>query len=171
MRKIIITSALAAACVLISGCASIVDGGAKTVRINSDPPGAKISVFDKNGNAITNQTTPASISLKRHSGYFSGEKYKLVLESPGFYPSEIYIQSSVNGWYFGNIVFGGLIGLLIVDPATGAMWTLSPRELNWTLVSSTVALTPEQIKEAELKANPPKKKPKPAPTGKMNEPR
>lgn len=31
------------------------------------------------------------------------------------------------GWYLvGNIFIGGLIGWLIVDPLTGAMWTLSP---------------------------------------------
>ena len=166
MKKIIITSALATVCILISGCASIVDGGAKTVRINSDPSGAKVSIVDKKGKAVATQTTPASISLKRNSGFFSGEKYKLVFEAPGYYPSETYIQSTVNGWYFGNIIFGGVLGLLIVDPATGAMWTLSPKEVNWNLVSSAVALTPEQLKEAELKANPVKKI-KPTTTGKM----
>lgn len=35
----------------------------------------------------------------------------------------------MNGWYIGNLLFGGIIGLLIVDPATGAMWTLIPRKL------------------------------------------
>ena len=171
MRKFAVTAALLAVCILISGCASIVDGGAETVRINSDPPGAKVSIFDKQGKAITTQTTPASISLKRHSGYFSGEKYKLVFENPGYYPSETFIQSNLNGWYFGNFLFGGLIGLFIVDPATGAMWTLAPQDVNWKLVSSEVSLTPEQLKDAELKANPPKKTVKPAPTGKMNEKR
>jgi len=34
------------------------------------------------------------------------------------------VKCSLNGWYFGNIIFGGLIGLLIVDPATGAMYRL-----------------------------------------------
>ena len=30
----------------------------------------------------------------------------------------------MDGWYIGNIVFGGLIGWLVVDPASGAMWKL-----------------------------------------------
>ena len=158
MNKTIIMLPLAVACILISGCASIVDGGDKTVRINSNPSGAKLSIFDKNGKAIAAQTTPASISLKRNSGFFSGEKYKLVFETPGYYSSETYIQSTMNGWYFGNIIFGGAIGLLIVDPATGAMWTLSPKEVNWNLVSSEVSLTPEQLKEAVAKANPVKER-------------
>lgn len=158
--------ALAAFCILGSGCASIVDGGAKTVRINSNPIGAKLSIYDKQGKAVTVQTTPASISLKRNSGFFSGEKYKLIFEAPGYYPSEAYIQSTVNGWYFGNIVFGGVIGLLIVDPATGAMWTLSPREVNQNLVSSAVSLNPEELRAAVEKANPVLRV-TPATTGKM----
>ncbi len=37
----------------------------------------------------------------------------------------------------GNILFGGLIGWLIVDPATGAMWTLVPKEINTELAEET----------------------------------
>jgi hypothetical protein len=165
MKKAIITSALAAICIFFTGCASIVDGRAKTVRINSEPSGARVSIVDKKGKIVASETTPATIKLKRNRGYFMGEKYKLVFEAPGYYPSETYVQSTLNGWYLGNIVFGGAIGLLIVDPATGAMWTLSPREVNRNLVSSAVTLTPEQLKEAELKANPVKVL-RPAPTGK-----
>jgi hypothetical protein len=74
----------------------------------------------------------------------------------------------VDGWYFGNLLFGGLIGLLIVDPATGAMYKLEPNEINCNLVSSAVALTPEELKAAELKANPPPKEVKPATSPKSN---
>lgn len=166
MKKNIIVSALSLVCVLFSGCASIVDGGAQTVRINSNPSGAKLSIFDKNGKAVVVQTTPASISLKRNSGFFSGEKYKVIFETPGYYPKQTYIQSTMNGWYLGNVIFGGVIGLLIVDPATGAMWTLSPKETEWNFVSSAVTLSPEQLKEAEMKANPVKERLTPGPKGK-----
>ncbi len=36
----------------------------------------------------------------------------------------IILEAGVNGWYFGNIIFGVLLGILIVDPATGAMWKI-----------------------------------------------
>lgn len=141
---------------LFSGCSSIVDGGGDNhVQINSNPAGAKLSIFNKDGKAISVQTTPATLSLKRSRGYFSGEDYKMVLEETNFYPYEVHIKSTVDGWYFGNLLFGGLIGLLIVDPATGAMYTLKPNELNINLVSSLVPLTAEELKAAELKANPP----------------
>ncbi|MEA2098896.1 MAG: hypothetical protein U9P72_02065 [Campylobacterota bacterium] len=31
------------------------------------------------------------------------------------------VESGLNGWYFGNIIFGGLLGILIVDPISGAI--------------------------------------------------
>ncbi len=34
------------------------------------------------------------------------------------------IKAGVDGWYIGNIIFGGLIGWLIVGPLTGAMYAL-----------------------------------------------
>lgn len=30
----------------------------------------------------------------------------------------------VDGWYFGNLLLGGFLGMLIIDPATGAMWKI-----------------------------------------------
>ena len=37
-------------------------------------------------------------------------------------------------WYIGgNILFGGILGWLIIDPATGAMWKLDTNEINVTL--------------------------------------
>lgn len=44
------------------------------------------------------------------------------------------MDTKVNGWYIGgNLLFGGVIGWLIVDPATGAMWKLDTNEINVTL--------------------------------------
>ena len=41
------------------------------------------------------------------------------------------IPYDVSGWYAGgNLFFGGLIGYLIVDPMTGAMWTLKDLHVN-----------------------------------------
>lgn len=33
-------------------------------------------------------------------------------------------------------MFGGLLGYLIIDPATGAMWTLDKKEINVALAAS-----------------------------------
>lgn len=131
---------------LFTGCASIVDGGPKTVQLNSNPEGAKVTIFDKMGKEISVNTTPTTVTLKRSHGYFSGENYKLIFEEPGYYPYETHVQSTLNGWYLGNFIFGGPLGLLIVDPGTGAMFTLTPREVNCNLVSTTAALTPDELR-------------------------
>jgi hypothetical protein len=44
------------------------------------------------------------------------------------------VGSKVEGWYWGNILFGGLIGMIIVDPATGAMYKLDTEAVDVSLV-------------------------------------
>src|SRR5437879_1932091 len=83
-----------------NGCASIVDGGDKSVRIHSDPPGATVTISDKDDRLVSVQKTPAVVTLRRHHGYFSREDYKLLFEAPGYYPSEAHVKSVLNAWYF-----------------------------------------------------------------------
>ena len=123
----------------LTGCASIVDGRPRKFAVRSQPSDAKVSVFDKKGATVGVQQTPAVFQLKRGAGYFSGAQYRLVIEKEGFQKAEVQVKATVNGWYFGNIVFGGLIGLLIVDPASGAMWTLQPKEVDQVLQTTSAA--------------------------------
>jgi hypothetical protein len=120
-------------CISLVGCASIISGGAKKITLNTTPPGAKVTIYDKSGKVISTNQTPAIVSLDRSQGYFRGQEYRIVIEKPGFKPSELRVRSTINGWYFGNIFFGGLIGMIIVDPLTGAMFTLSPDHIEQTL--------------------------------------
>ena len=78
-------------------------------------------------------------TLKKGRGYFKPETYTLSFSKEGYKPVDITVRGSVNGWYFGNVIFGGLIGLLAVDPATGAMYTLQPKEVAATLDALKVA--------------------------------
>lgn len=49
----------------------------------------------------------------------------------------------MNGWYLaGNILLGGLIGWIIVDPITGGMWTLSPEEISLNLKVKAAQVLP-----------------------------
>ncbi len=56
------------------------------------------------------------------------------------------VNFKVDGWYWGNIVFGGLIGWLIVDPATGAMYKLETEFVNETLAKSTASLEQSELR-------------------------
>lgn len=51
------------------------------------------------------------------------------------------VTGGVSGWYVANLLFGGLIGLLIVDPLTGAMYNLSPEDVNAVLEANNVKTT------------------------------
>ena len=138
---------------IFTGCASIFDGGSKSVQINSNPQGAKVTISNQEGKTLFVKTTPALVTLDRSSGYFRGEDYELVFEAPGYKPYETHVVSTIDGWYFGNILLGGLVGMLIVDPMTGDMYTLSPMDVNCNLAPSPVLSAPAEIQATEPSTN------------------
>ncbi|SNB47243.1 tetratricopeptide repeat protein [Geobacter sp. DSM 9736] len=123
--------ALLSSIIYLCSCASIVSGGPKTLPIMSQPDEANFEIIDiRTGNTILKARTPYTATLERSAGFFQNAKYKIKLVKDGYLPQEHQIDSSINGWYFGNIIFGGLIGILIVDPATGAMWKIYDDNIN-----------------------------------------
>lgn len=69
-----------------------------------------------------------------------GGRSEITFEKQGYPAHTARLQANLDGWYVGNLIFGGLIGLLIVDPATGAMFKL-PEEFAVDLNHSTAGLT------------------------------
>jgi len=135
-----ITLMLIASFLILSGCASIVSKSKYPISINSAPSGAKITVIDKKGVDVYTGNTPANIVLKAGAGFFSKASYNVTFEMDGYDKRTVPINFNLDGWYFGNIIFGGLIGILIVDPATGAMWKLDTEFINETLSKSTASI-------------------------------
>lgn len=119
----LICPAVVAICLGLNACCSIVSKSTYPVTISSNPPGASFTLKKANGIAMSTGTTPATITLSSSNGYFQPAKYIVEFTRKGVTQS-IPLNASINGWYFGNLLFGGIIGLLIVDPATGAMWRL-----------------------------------------------
>lgn len=125
------------------GCASIVNGGNREISIATQPRGATASVRKSGGDimdVVAVERTPCTISLDPKKGYFSGQSYTLRLELPGYKPTEVELTPKMSGWYWGNLVLGGLIGMLAVDPATGAMWNIAPDKIDRKLASGQSAL-------------------------------
>ena len=118
---------------LLTGCASYVSGTKQKITVTSTPSGAKVTVTDWNKSIVIETNTPAAFTLKRAKGYFAGAKYTVRLEAAGYCGSNSRLQPTMNGWYVGNILFGGLLGFVFIDPATGAMWAIEPKNLNITL--------------------------------------
>jgi len=115
---------LAAGILTASGCASIVGDSQYPVAITSEPEGANYEVRNSAGQLIHSGVTPGTVTLKSGNGYFKSAGYSVKLRKDGYAEAKTTIDSSLSGWYWGNILLGGLIGMLVVDPATGAMWKL-----------------------------------------------
>ena len=116
-------------CAFLSSCASIVSKTNWPVSIDSKPEGVHVSITNKRGVEIFTGKTPLVTKLKSGSGFFTKESYTVVMTYNGIEKRTINLECSVNGWYFGNLFVGGLIGMLIVDPATGAMYKLDRKEV------------------------------------------
>jgi hypothetical protein len=127
MRATYVAGPLVAICavVLMAGCASIVSKSIYPISITSDPNQADVTITDETGKTVFTGTTPAEVKLGTKAGFFKGKDYTVTFTKAGYGKHVTQIRRGVDGWYIaGNLLLGGLIGWLIVDPATGAMWTL-----------------------------------------------
>ena len=117
---------------LLTGCATIVGDDTQLVQVNSDPAGADFQIKDDAGRVVAQGKTPQAVTLAKSDGsYFGKKNYQVTLSKDGYSAVTLPIKASANGWYIGgNIVFGGLIGWLAVDPFNGGMYTLKPKETN-----------------------------------------
>jgi hypothetical protein len=110
---------------LSMGCASIVSKSKYSIAITSTPEDAAFTIINHEGKKIHTGKTPATVTLRTKAAFFKGEDYDVTFTKTGFPPVTARIARKLDGWYlWGNLGFGGLIGYLIVDPATGAMWKL-----------------------------------------------
>ena len=113
----------------LSGCASIVSKSTWPVNVQTNPTGAKCLISKADGMPLHTGETPITITLDSSRGYFLPAKYMVKCMKDGYQTSSSVFSGNLNGWYFGNIIFGGLIGILILDPATGAMWRLDETQI------------------------------------------
>ncbi len=135
----IATCAVASYAFAAAGCATIVAQGGQKVMVNSAPQGATVTVKNRTGEVVTTGTTPIRLYLKKGAGYFKAQNYTLNFSKPGYAPYEVKLTPTVSGWYFGNILIGGLVGMLAVDPATGAMYRLTPKQVDAVLTELKAA--------------------------------
>lgn len=127
--------AVLCASLLLSGCATIVGDDTQLVQVSSEPTGATFEIKDEAGRSVARGTTPQSVTLAKSDGsYFGSKSYNVTFSKDGYLPVTQPIKASANGWYIGgNLLFGGIIGYLLVDPFNGGMYTLHPKEMNATL--------------------------------------
>ena len=150
-----VTSILLAGTILLStSCASIVSKSNYPLSIESTPSQANIIIKNKKGLEIYKGTTPTTVDLEAGSGFFSKASYTIEFKKDGYDDKTVPVEFKLDGWYFGNILFGGVIGLLIVDPATGAMYKLDTEFINETLTQSTASINTKELKIYDINTIP-----------------
>ena len=93
-----------AAPMLLSSCATIVSGGDPSITINGN-------VNEPVNITTTKQTyqgvnLPAVVKVNRHK--LDGQRIQITSDKYKF--NDIILEKKVNGWAFGNILLGGVIG-------------------------------------------------------------
>lgn len=114
LRRSIVAFTIAA---LLTGCGTIVHGTTQEVGFSSDPSGANVEV-----DGLDKGSTPVTVELSRK------DTHTAKFELDGYEPYELTINRKTSGWVAGNIIFGGLIGL-VVDASTGGMYKLDPEQV------------------------------------------
>ena len=123
-RCLCVIAALVLAVSCTQGCATIIHGRTQSISISSDPPGARASV-----GGATAATTPAQVTLDRN------KSYTVTFEKEGYAPASAEIRKTVSPWIFGNILIGGIPGI-IVDLITGSASALTPETIHVQLQAS-----------------------------------
>lgn len=106
---------------MAAGCATVVSGRTSEVVLRSNPPEARVTVRDHEGNLVAQTLTPGVVELKRGRTWLRPASYSATFEKPGFQTSRAPIRSKFNPWAVGNLAIGGGLGIG-VDLATGAAW-------------------------------------------------
>jgi len=125
--------------VVFTGCATIMGDNKQNVTITSEPGNASFKITDEKGTEIKAGKLPETLSLDKSDGtYFGGKTYSVEISMTGYEKKTVTIKATPNGWFVGgNIIFGGLIGWLVVDPLSGAMYNLTPNEIKADLQKNT----------------------------------
>lgn len=113
-----------AAMLLCSSCASIFSRGSYTIPIRSEPSGAIYRISDRKGRVVKEGTTPDQVLLKAGGGYFRRAIYRVDLSMKEREHAGALLTARVDGWYWANFLFFPMVGMLIVDPISGSMYTL-----------------------------------------------
>ena len=121
MKHIIFLFFLVPVTLLFNSCATIVNGTSQQVSITSTPIEAKVTIDDKELGK-----TPMIAKLKRKDNHI------VKIELEGYKTEVITLDGETSGWFFGNCLFGGIIGMGI-DALTGGMYRLEPEEIKQSL--------------------------------------
>lgn len=105
-------------------CATIMHGTSQEVGLTSQPAGATVTIDGQPGGK-----TPVVARLKRKA------THTITISMDGYQPFELTTTRKTSGWVWGNIIFGGLIGLA-VDAMSGGLYNVNPDQVQAQLTKT-----------------------------------
>jgi PEGA domain len=128
-RRLTVSGLALASTLALASCASIIHGTHQDVGISSVPTGAQVTVDN-----LQSGNTPMVAKLTRKDNHI------VRISLPGYQPYDLTLTRGVSGWVWGNLVFGGLVGLA-VDAIDGGMYKLTPPQLTAALSTEHASLS------------------------------
>ncbi len=110
---------------LLGGCATLIEGTTQNVTFQTKPDGATVAV---NGRVLGK--TPLTAQIDR------GSTQWVNISMDGYIPETRPLTTQLNGWFWGNIPFGGIVIGMAVDGVSGAANDFIPSQY-------TIALKPQ----------------------------
>ena len=74
--------------------------------------------------------TPCTLLLDRRQGV-----YQITIEKKGYEPVTVTLKKGINGWVFGNLLIGGIVGI-VIDIASGSASSFKPTEIEVNLIKA-----------------------------------
>ena len=125
MRKALLVVVAMLCTLVLNGCATVFSKSEYPVTVRSLPTQMTVEISRSDGHVVHKETTPVTVTLGTKKKYFKGEDYTIKLLRDGKVVGQTELESHLDRWYLGNMIVGGVWGMLLVDPLTGAMWALN----------------------------------------------
>ena len=122
----------------LSACATIVNGSSQTVTVSTEPPAATCTLDRMGQRVAAIAATPASVRIDKSKNDLS-----VTCGKAGYQQATVVHAPSFSGATFGNIIAGGVIGV-VVDASSGANYSY-PSDIRLALAATpppSVALPP-----------------------------
>jgi len=114
----------------LTACGSIMHDRSQPLGISSNPTEATVTI-----DGSERGKTPLIASLKRKDNHI------IRIAMQGYAPFEATVTRKVSGWVWGNLVFGGVIGLA-VDALSGGLYVLTPEQVTGQMLKQGASLGP-----------------------------
>lgn len=122
MKHIKLTFLSLMASVLLSNCATLIHGGRQDLTIRHESA-SQATISNSKGVQVGEGNIPFVVRVKRSAGFLKKERYTVQYIFPDQHREVQQLETVVDGWILGNIIYGGFTGGF-VDCATGAIFRI-----------------------------------------------